>query len=116
MTVEYVESSFGIGFDLVIPISEFKKAAKSKSELDTLLFILSSYNCSYNTNLPFSYDDILKCLPKSGNVVFVIKESTSRRFNPPRWCEIYLISNNKTIPIYVSYDEGRNYILNTAVD
>ncbi len=116
MKVEYVESLSGNGIDLIISISEFKKAAISKIERDMLDFIIFSFTRSQNINFAFPYDDIIEKLPKSGNVVFVIKESAARRYNPPRWCEIYLISNNITKPIYVSYDEGRNYILNTAVD
>ncbi len=111
MKVEYVNSSFGI--DLVIPISEFKKAEKSKREMDILNFILYSFACAQGTKIVYNYFDIIKLLPKSGNVVFVIKESTTRRFNPPRWCEIHSISDNVSKPILFSIDDGNNLYLNT---
>ena len=119
MKVEYVRSSYGIGYELVIPISEFKKAAKSRTEFDILDYIIFSFTRTQDTDFEFSevqYDAICKLLPKSGNIIFAIKESETRRYNPPRWCEIYSISNNVSKTILFSDNDGRNLYLNTSED
>lgn len=114
MKVEYIRAQVGIDVDMVISIAEFKKAKKSKHEFNFLRFAIDSYTGWYGTELKMSeeqYDDILKRLPKTGDVIFGIKENSSRRYNPPRWCEVVAFCNNRMQPIVFSDDDYGHLVM-----
>lgn len=119
MKIEIVNSNYGIGFEMIIPISEFNKALRNINAFEVLKFAIISFTDTQGAVLEFSkelYNAIRKLLPKTGNVIFVIKESETRRYNPPRWCEIYAISNNVPRQILFSDNDGLELYLNTLED
>lgn len=114
MKFEINPSSLGVGFELVISISDFNKAAKSQKELDSLLYIVNTFFVSQDAKFVFgieNYDLISKRIPKSGNLQFVIKENCFLYYNPPRWCEVYVTSNNTTKLLIGSDDEGNTFYI-----
>lgn len=114
MKVEYIDSQIGIDVDMVITVSEFKKAEKSNKEFGFLKCAIDSYTGLYGTEFEMSknqYNEILKRLPKTGDIVFGIKESTSRHYNPPRWCEIVAFCNNRMQPIVFCDDDLGNLVM-----
>lgn len=114
MKVEYISAQIGIDVDMVITVSEFKKAEKSKKEFGFLKCAIDAYTGLYGTELEMSrnqYNEILKRLPKTGDIVFGIKESESRRYKPPRWCEIVVFCNNRMQPIVFCDDDLGNLVM-----
>lgn len=116
MKVEYAFSQLGIDVDMIIKISEFKNAKRNEQELNCLFFAINSYIGLYDAYFEISegqYDEIVKRLPKSGDLIFCIKESKSRMYNPPRWCEIIAIDNNRIFPIVYCNDDMGNLVMDS---
>jgi len=79
-----------------------------------LEFAIYAYTEHTETDFLFckeQYDEILKRLPSKGQIVFYIKQSSLRRYNPYRWCEIIAISDNKIYNIVYSEDDYGNLVL-----
>ena len=76
MKVEFVtNSSFGLGKQLLIQESEYKKAAKDKDEKLSLFFAIHLFHLHYNMNLDFGddeYSQIFNQLNKNGYVHFTV--------------------------------------------
>ena len=116
MKIEIVNSTYGIGFEMIISISDFNRALRNKNAFEVLKFAIFSFTDTQGAGLEFSkelYNAIRKLLPNKGNLIFVIKESETRRYKPPRWCEIYAISNDVPRLILFSDNDGLDMRLNT---
>lgn len=111
MKVEYVTSPIGGGTELYISAAEYKRVNSKDgwSDRQNLMFAVRSYtqtNQSRNKIKSRDLEEAFRHIKKDGTIVLATK--LAREF---AWCEIYVITDNKIIPVLTSSD-GENFNIN----
>ena len=111
MKVEYVTSTIGVGTELHISAAEYKRVSSKDgwSDRQNLLFAVLSYtqaNQSRNKIRSRDLEEAFRHIKKDGTIVLVTKSDGEFA-----WCEIYVITDSKIIPVLTSSD-GENFNIN----
>ena len=111
MRVEYVTSTIGVGTELHISAAEYKRVNSKDGWNDrpNLLFAVRSYtqaNQSRNKIKSRDLEEAFRHIKKDGTITLITK--LAGEFS---WCEIYVITDNKIIPVITSSD-GENFNIN----
>ena len=84
--------------DIIVPISEFKKAEKDKNEYVNLRYMLESLSNMASIQFELTediYQELRKQLPKSGDIVFAATSDNPDRRRPNIWYEIFAVNKNE---------------------
>ena len=105
MKVEYVTSPIGGGTELYISAAEYKRVNSKDgwSDRQNLMFAVRSYT---QTNQSRNLEEAFRHIKKDGTIVLATKLAGEFA-----WCEIYVITDNKIIPVLTSSD-GENFNIN----
>ena len=111
MKVEYVTSPIGGGTELYISAAEYKRVNSKDgwSDRQNLMFAVRSYtqtNQSRNKIKSRDLEEAFRHIKKDGTIV--LATNLAGEF---AWCEIYVITDNKIIPVLTSSD-GENVNIN----
>lgn len=111
MKVEYVTSPIGGGTELYISAAEYKRvnSKDGRSDRQNLIFAVRSYtqtNQSRNKIKSRDLEEAFRHIKKDGTIVLATKLAGEFA-----WCEIYVITDNKIIPVLTSSD-GENFNIN----
>lgn len=113
MKVEYVTSTLGIGTELHISSSEYRRVhcEDGYSDNPNLMFAVRSYvkaNLSTNTITGRDLEEASRHIKKSGNIVLATKTDGVNA-----WCEIYAVTEGEIIPVKTSED-GNHFQINCS--
>lgn len=111
MKVEYVTSILGIGTELHISSTEYKRINSEEGWNDhpNLLFVVKSYalaNQSVNLIKSRDLEEAFRHIKKIGTIVLATKTD-----GEIVWCEVYAITDSEIIPVITSND-GDNFNIN----
>lgn len=110
MKVEYIQSVFGVGPDMIIAGSEFKKILDSEEEFAFLHFAVDAFTFCHGFENHLKQRDYTlaqRWLNKNSHVLFVVKELFYSRVRSIRWCEIYVVTEGKIQGVITSEDGER---------
>lgn len=111
MKIEYVTSSLGIGTELHISAAEYKRVNSEAGFGDhsNMLFAVKAYAIANESSKIYRSRDLEEAyrhIKKTGTIVLATK--TDGTVN---WCELYVITEGKIIPVITSND-GRDFSIN----
>lgn len=111
MKAEYVTSTIGIGTELHISATEYKRINSEDgwSDNPNLIFAIRSYaqaNQSVNTIRSRDLEEAYRHIKKVGTIVLVTKTD-----GEIAWCEVYAVTDGEIIPVITSKD-GSHFDIN----
>ena len=111
MKAEYVTSTIGIGTELHISATEYKRINSENgwSDNPNLIFAIRSYaqaNQSVNTIRSRDLEEAYRHIKKVGTIVLVTKTD-----GEIAWCEVYAVTDGEIIPVITSKD-GSHFDIN----
>lgn len=111
MKIEFVTSTIGIGTEMHISASEYKRVCSEEDFNDkpNMLFAVKSYviaNQCINSIKGRDLEEAFRHVKKTGTIILITK--TNGNVN---WCELYAITENDIIPVITS-NNGREFNIN----
>lgn len=111
MKIEYVTSTIGIGTELHISATEYKRGNREAGFDDhsNMMFAVRAYVAvNQSTNIIRSRDllEAFRHIKKTGTIVLATK--TDRTVN---WCELYVVTKEDIIPVITS-NNGSEFTIN----